>query len=54
VLRRKERLRLEEEGEMTNVKVQMEIWNNGMMEHWNNETMKSCNDGMNAQSPHGK
>jgi hypothetical protein len=36
---------------MANVKVQMEIWNNGIMEHWNNETMKSCNDGINAKSP---
>ena len=40
--------------QMTNIKAQMEIWNNGIMEHWNNETMKSCNDGMNAKSPHGK
>jgi hypothetical protein len=34
----------------SNDKVQMEIWNNGIMEHWNNETMRSCNDGINAKS----
>jgi hypothetical protein len=39
---------------MSKFKIQMEIWNNGIMEHWNNETMKSCNDGINAKSPHGK
>ena len=36
--------------QMTNDKVQMEIWNNGIMEHWNNVTMRSCNDGINAKS----